>query len=172
MLIKLIGSAMVITATTVLGIMLAKFKTDRVRQLRCLISALNIFETEIKFSLSLLPDAFIKISRSIDEKAGEIFSYTAQQISHYRISACDAWDDAINRVKPNLCIVKEDTEILLSLGSSLGEMDTENQIKSVRLVIEQLKHQEFKAEEDRAKGERLFRSLGVLSGLAIVIILF
>ena len=172
MMVKLIGSGMILIATTVLGIMFAKIKIDRVKQLRALISALNMMEIEIKFALNVLPDAFFKISKTIDEKIGQLFAVTAKQIIESRKNACEAWHAALEQSFSNLCLDKEDKEILLALGSSLGEVDTENQIKNIRLIIEQLKRQELKAEEDKARSEKLFKSLGVLSGLTIVIVLF
>jgi len=54
----------------------------------------------------------------------------------------------------------------------LGSSDVEGQIKNIRLTINQLKLQEQKAEELRAKNEAMYRNLGILGGLAIIIILF
>ena len=66
----------------------------------------------------------------------------------------------------------EDEEILISFGKLLGSSDTEGQIKNIRLTLNQLKMQEEKAEELRKKNESMYRNLGVLGGLAIIIILF
>ena len=172
MMVKLIGCGMILMGTTVLGIMFAKIKIDRVKQIRALISALNMLEIEIEFALNILPDTFLKISKTIDEKIGQLFAVTAKQIMESRLNACEAWHTTLEKLFSTLCLDKEDKEILLALGSSLGEVDTENQIKSIRLIIEQLKRQELKAEEDKAKSEKLFKSLGVLSGLTIVMVLF
>ena len=172
MVIKVAGSIVVLMAMTALGMVIAKTKNDRVKQLRALISALNMLEIEIKFALSVLPDAFIKISKTIDNGTRDIFYKTADLIKSSRMDACEAWCTALNQITPNLCISSEDREILSTLGNTLGETDSENQIKSIRLIVEQLKRQETKAEEDKVNGEKLFKSLGVLSGLTIVIILF
>jgi stage III sporulation protein AB len=172
MIIKLIGSIIIIITTTALGMVYAKSKVDRVRQINSFISAFNMLEIEIKFALSLLPDAFIKIAKSYDKKIGEIFGYTANKILEYKINACEAWCEAINKKLPDLCLTNDDKDILMTLGSSLGEIDGESQIKNIRLIVERLKNQMTKAEEDKQKSEKLFKNLGILSGLTLVIILF
>lgn len=172
MIAKLIGSMFIITASSIIGVMIARMKSERVRQIRNLISALNMLDVEVRFALSSLPEAFNKISKAIDPKTGEIFEHAAELIINGKHDACNAWQKSLEHCMPALCINREDMNILAALGNSLGEVDSESQSKNIRLVIEQLKRQELRADEERAKGERLFRSIGVLSGLAIVIILF
>lgn len=172
MIVKLMGSTMVLAAGTIIGMILAKDKVDRVKQLRELISALNMLEIEIKFGLSTLPEAFMKVSKNFDDKIGKLFEYGAQLFLHDKITGFECWKKTICWAIPSLSLNKEDEEILLTLGSSLGEVDTENQLKAIRLVVEQLKHQEIRAQEERIKEEKMFRSLGILMGLAVVIILF
>ena len=172
MIIKFIGSIIIIITTTALGMVYAKSKVDRVKQINSFISAFNMLEIEIKFALSLLPDAFIKIAKSSDKKIGEIFEYAANKIVECKINACEAWSEAINKKLPDLCLANDDKDILVTLGSSLGEIDGESQIKNIRLIVERLKNQMTKAEEDKQKSEKLFKNLGILSGLTIVIVLF
>ncbi len=163
---------MVLISTTLLGMIFAKNKVDRVRQLRSLVTALHMLEIEVKFAFSLLPDALLNISKTIEERTGELFANTAVLISDSKVTASDAWKTAVDGMMPYLCLNKEDKEVLVGLGNSLGEMDSESQLKSLRLVAEQLKQQELKADDERRKVEKMFRSLGVLTGMAIVIVLF
>ncbi len=163
---------MVLISTTLLGMIFAKNKADRVKQLRSTVTALHMLEIEIKFAFSLLPDALLNISKMVDDRTGELFSNTARLISDSKVTACEAWKTSVGGMTPYLCLNREDREVLAGLGNSLGQVDSENQLKSLRLVAEQLKQQELKAEDERRKVERLFRSLGVLTGMAIVIVLF
>lgn len=172
MIVKLVGSAMIIITTAALGLAYANRKVDRVKHINYFISAFNMLEIEIKFAMSFLPDAFRKIASSSDRKIGEIFEYAANKITDCKTNACEAWNEAINKKIPNLCLNNDDKNIITALGSSLGETDGESQIKNIRLIVERLKNQMVKADEDKEKSEKLFKNLGVLSGLTIVIILF
>jgi stage III sporulation protein AB len=66
---------------------------------------------------------------------------------------------------------KEDEQVLLSFGRSLGNTDLDGQIRNIRLTLGQLAMQERKAEENRKKNESMYRSLGILGGMAVVIVL-
>lgn len=77
-------------------------------------------------------------------------------------------------VKENIkktALKKEDEAIVLSFGKMLGASDLEGQISNIRLTLTQLKMQEEKAEEEKEKNKTMYMNLGVLGGLAIVIIL-
>jgi stage III sporulation protein AB len=63
-------------------------------------------------------------------------------------------------------------DVLISFGSTLGISDRHDQVKHVKLAIAQLAQAEAKAWEEKEKNERMYKSLGVLSGLAIVILLY
>jgi stage III sporulation protein AB len=171
MLIKLLGSIVIITSTALIGFLLAKAKTERVNQLRDFLLALNMLEIEIKFALTALPDAFIKIGKAVDARVGQIFILASSKILHEKMSACQAWQMAL-KGSESLSINLEEKEILSKMGSSLGEIDSENQIKNIKFTIEELKRQQTKAEEEKNKSEKLFKSLGVLTGVGIVILIF
>jgi stage III sporulation protein AB len=172
MLVKLIGSIIIVVTASALGAIYAKSKADRVRQLNGFISAFNMLEVEIGFALSLLPEAFMKIAKIFDRRIGEIFEYVSKMIVDSKINASEAWNIALEKGFPNLSLSGEDKEALRELGSSLGEVDAESQIKNIRLIIERLKKHMINAEEDKQKSEKLFKNLGVISGLAILLILF
>lgn len=86
------------------------------------------------------------------------------------ISAAEAWHKSVKENIKNTSLNSDDLNVLLSFGKSLGNTDVEGQIKNIRFTIEQLKILESKAEENRKKNETLYRNLGFLGGLALVII--
>jgi len=171
-MLKIIGCLIVFLGSALVGVFLASSKYERVKELRSFIQALNMLETEIRFALCTLPDAFIKISALIEEKTSKVFSSAALKMQGTRMNAFLAWNNSLEEQRAQFSINSEDFSILKSLGGSLGEADVENQIKSIRLVVESLKNQEIRAEEERAKSGKLLKSMGVLVGLTLVIILY
>lgn len=170
-MIKIIGGVIVFAACALIGFFLASSKCERVKELRSFIQALNMLETEIRFALCTLPEAFLKISVLVDEKISDIFRTAAEKMQETRVNAFLAWKSALEEKRPLLALNNEDFLILESLGASLGNADVENQVKSIRLVVERLKNQECKAEEEKTKSGKLLKSMGVLAGLTLVIIL-
>jgi len=172
MIIKIIGSILVFSASSFLGYVLSKDCTRRPFELRMLQSQLQIFENEIAFLSNLLADAFKKVYRSSNCSVSVFFIETEQKlIQNIGLNASEAWESAVRENLKKTSLNKEDEEILVSFGKLLGNSDVEGQIKNIRLTLSQLKLQEQKAEEFKKKNEKMFKTLGVLGGLAIVIIL-
>ena len=172
MLLKIIGSAVVVATTSILGYALSINYKRRPAELRELQGLLQMLENEIGYLSNLLVDAFEKISRSSRSKTVIFFNAAAENLkSCSSIGASNAWEKAVRDNIETTSLNKEDEEILVSFGKMLGISDVEGQIKNIRLLQSQLKLQEQKAEESRQKNERMYKSLGVLGGIAIVIML-
>lgn len=173
MLFKIIGSIIVVCATSFLGYFYSKDCGKRPNQLRDLQALFQMFENEISFLSNLLTDAFNRIYKTSNSEISVIFKDTALILENDgSIGASEAWSNAINGNIKKTALNKEDEEILISFGKMLGNSDLEGQIKNIRLTECQLKLQEQKAEEYKKKNESMYKALGVLCGLAIVIIMF
>ena len=65
----------------------------------------------------------------------------------------------------------KDIEILKGLSVSLGQTDLENQIKNIRLVQQMLMTQLKDATEEKNRSYKMYRNMGVLTGLILIILL-
>ena len=68
-------------------------------------------------------------------------------------------------------MAKEDGEILKDFGKNLGSTDKENQLKNFKLIYLQLEKQQKDAENLKNKNAKMYKSLGALVGITIVILL-
>lgn len=162
----------VLIISTFIGYVLANKFTARVAELNDLLLALEIFETKIKYTYDSLTTSFRYIADNLKTKAYRIFFITAEEINQNKNdSAGDCFRTVIDNEKVFLNLNKEDIEILKELGVSLGQTDIEGQIKNIRLVHTSLKKQLENAREEKLKNFKLYRNMGVLSGLIIIIIL-
>ena len=71
----------------------------------------------------------------------------------------------------NTNLLPKDKEVLNGLGKLLGQTDIEGQINQIKLVDDFLNIQIQEANEAKNKNEKLYRTLGMVAGLGIVIIL-
>jgi len=173
MMLKIIGSVLVIGASTFLGLIFSKNCAKRPYELRTLGIMLQALENELVYLSNVLSDAFKKISKLSDDAVSEIFRDAARRLEESPgTGAADAWKKAIKANIKNTSLDKEDEEVLLSFGKMLGSTDIEGQVKNIRLTLEHLKMQELKAEEKRKSNVPLYRNLGLLLGIAIVLLLF
>jgi stage III sporulation protein AB len=172
MIIKIIGSVLLLCATSLIGFSLAADCSKRPKVLRELQILLQMFENEISYLSNLLVQSFERIYTGSKTEAALIFKEAAENLASPGITADAAWEKAVESIYSKLGLNKEDKAILVTFGKMLGNSDLEGQINNIRLVSSQLKLQELKAEEMRQKNEKMYKSLGVLCGLALVIVLF
>ncbi|KNY26696.1 stage III sporulation protein SpoIIIAB [Pseudobacteroides cellulosolvens] len=172
MLFKIIGSILILISSSFLGFYFSKECTRRPSELRELQRLLQMFENEISFLSSTVTEAFTKLSNYYESSTRLFFSGTAELLKDKNgINAFDAWEKAVKENIKKTALKKEDEAILLSFGKILGASDLEGQINNIRLTLTQLKMQEEKAEEVKEKNRTMYRNLGVLGGLAVVIVL-
>lgn len=172
MLLKLIGSMLVIGASSFIGYVLSRECSRRPVQLRSLQGMLQMLENEISFLSNLLTDALERIYKSSNNEVSCIFKAALDNLSHDDgFNASEAWEKAVRENIKQTALNKEDEQILVSFGKMLGSSDLDGQLKNIKLTVNQLKLQEQKAEEYKRKNEAMYKTLGVLGGIAVVIIL-
>lgn len=158
---------------TLWGLLIANNYKQRPLELRNLRSMLNLLETEIIYASTPLPIALDKIAKHADNNISKLF-YKARDylISGNGITADEAWQKALNDILNNSYLLEEDTGILKNFGIGLGCSGKNEQLKNIQLAKELLKKQELKAEQDKSQNERLWKTMGFLSGIAIVLLIF
>lgn len=168
MIIKCLILLLVFASSLSIGILIAKKYENRVKELKDMKNALNIFETKIKFTYASVPEIFEEIAKQFGEEiVGQIFR-TASILMKDK-SAGEAWNEGIDTVNSNMTL--EDKSTLKNLGKLLGKTDLEGQISEIRLVTDLLNTQIELAEIDRRKNEKMYKTLGGIIGLTLVIIL-
>ena len=162
----LIYSGIFLTCSLI-GILKSKKYTYREEELKEFKNALNIFKTKIKYTYEPIPEIFQQISDSIDPIIGGIFRVASNNMKF--CPAGDAWNKAIDTDILNINV--EDKNVLKNLSKMLGTTDMEGQISQIDITSNFLDEQIRKAEKERQKSEGLYRKLGAIVGLVIVIIL-
>ena len=143
-----------------------KYK-NRVRELKEYKNALGIFKTKIKFTYEPIADIFKQISDMVEENVGNVFKIASDNMN--KMTAEKAWEKALE--KSNNSINEEDKLILKKLSKLLGKTSLEGQVSEIEMTNKFLESQIKKAEHERDKNEKLYKTLGMTIGLALVIIL-
>ncbi|WP_054957695.1 stage III sporulation protein SpoIIIAB [Paenibacillus dakarensis] len=172
-MIKLLGAAIVIVSATLAGFFQAGQFASRPRQIRELILALQRLETEISYGFTPLPEALLRIGSNMREPMKSLFETAARNMSpQYGLSAQESIRKALNAHWRRTSMKSAEREALEQLSSVLGTSDRQDQMKHIALAASQLKHEEAAAREDQAKYEKMSKSLGLLVGALIVILIF
>ena len=164
-ILKIIILILIFITSYLIGNKIAKQYSKRVEELEDMKNSLNILETKIRFSKEPLSVIFKEIGNLSKNK--EIFKKANENMR--TMLAGDSWKEAIENSNTNL--KKEDIEILSTLGNMLGKTDSEGQVNQIEEIKELLNIQIKTANIEKQKNEKLYKTLGMTIGLAIVIIL-
>lgn len=173
MLLKILGGIMIISASGLIGILYSGRLSTRHRELNNLRRHMQMLETEITYGATPLPAAMVNIAGRTEGLASSFFQLVASCLSDRSFySFKDAWAYAADSVYSGTPLDWADIELIKGLGSILGGSDREDQKKHFELFYMQLRHQEEKALEEMRRSGRMYRSLGFLLGIAVVVVLF
>jgi len=165
--IKIIIYTAIFLTCSLIGILKSRKYIDRVNELKEFKSGLNMFKAKVKFTYEPIPEIFRQISSNMNSKIGKIFQIASNNMKF--ATAGDAWSMAVDTDILN--INSEDREILKNLSKLLGQTDVEGQLNQIELTSNFIDEQISKAERERIRNEKMYRSLGMILGIGIVIIL-
>ncbi len=165
--LKLILYALVILNSTSIGFLISQKYQKRVDELKDFKSAFTIFKTKIRFTYAPLKEIFEDISKSIQSRTKTVFQAVCLYMENE--NATESWNKAIEEA--TMEINQEDKEALKTLGKLLGKTDVEGQINEIDLSLTFLETQIKKAEQEKEKNAKLYKTLGTITGIGIVIIL-
>lgn len=170
-MIKIIGAILIILATTWTGFEAARHFNERPRQLRLLKSALQSLEAEIMYGHTPLHEASRRLAVQMSKPLSTFFESFAKKLTHTETTVRDAWEESLNEVWKQTAFKQGEYEIMKQFGETLGRHDRISQQKQIQLTLTHLEREEADAFDRQAKYEKLVKSLGVLSGLLVVILL-
>lgn len=170
---KLAGGFMVVISCSMIGFIMAGYYQKRPRILRSLQASISMLETEINYGHSPLPEALRNVANKSEKEVSSLFSDTMKYISERSgFTAAEAWEKALKGFIVESSLNTVDIEILSNFGKYLGSTDIQGQIKYIKLTLNQLKQQEGMAIEEKNKNEKMWKYLGVLSGIMVFLLLY
>lgn len=167
---KWVGAILLICATTLIGFELAKRLSNRPKEIRQLKSALHILEAEIVYSQAPLALAFDKIANQLAEPVSELFYSVAIELQ----TASDltqTWNNQVDQFLKRSSLGPDEEEVLKQFGKTLGQHDITQQKKYIKLALTHLDRVLTEAQENNLRYGKMFKNLGILAGLFLVLLL-
>ncbi len=172
-MIKLIGACLTLAACGNMGLTWAGVYEKRPRQLAALEGALQLLETEMLYAATPLIEAMTEVAEKCDRSAAGLFRTAAAELGKMEgYTAGEAWDKALEQFFPGTALNARDLHILKRFGPSLGISDREDQAKYLAMTKSQLKTAAAEAAAEAKKNAAVYRYLGLLGGLLLVLLLY
>lgn len=171
--LKLLGSLFIIISSGFIGREYSKKFTERLNNLLYIQNCIQILETEVVYASNPLPNAlenlYIKGNKSVSFLFKDIKEYL---LNNKDKSLFDSFKHNLELSKDKLYFKDDDVEVILSLGRTLGTSDVVDQQKHFKTTIMNLEINQQDAREDKDKNAKMYKSLGLLFGTALVLILY
>lgn len=172
-MVKLIGAVLILFSGTMIGFFQASQFAARPKQIRMLILALQRLETEILFAFTPLPEALAHLARQTTEPLSSMFGEIAAGLEEgLGVSTVECWQRAVRNGWKRTSMKAAEMDVFYQLGHTLGITDREDQIKHLRLAVNQLQSEEEAARDDQKRYEKMWKSLGLLTGALVVIMMY
>lgn len=168
MIIKMLLGISIVFCSCRIGILVSKKYIYRLDELEEIKNDFQIIENKIKYTYDPLENIFLEISELSNSNISQLFSQVAKKIKQEGTEK--AWKDSIKKLDSSL--TKEDKETLEEFGRLLGKINKEGQINQIKYVSNLLEIQIEKAQKEREKNETIYKKLGLILGIGLVIIIY
>lgn len=166
----MIGVAAIAAIAAYLGITASLKLSKRADELRIILLMIDKIKTCLAFEKAHTKDIIAKLC-SQSEFSKLCFLNDCRNILSENSDISRAWKCSVENSSKQLHLEKSDLSLLISIGNILGSADSKSQTDELNLLAGFLnKNLESALTAYNTQG-RLYRSLGVLSGIGIAIVL-
>lgn len=169
---KLIGSILIIFACTGYGFSKGRSYKKHIDELDELRRIATLFETEISYSRLPIAELSSRISKKVNEPYKEWLTSLSNSLHREsQETLAYIWEREASDLVENLSLTEEEENDLKTLGIQIGNYNIQMQENAFRWYARQLEERRIKLAEEVSEKQRLCNSLGVLTGIFLVILL-
>ena len=173
MAFRFLGMLAIMVGSTGLGLYYGARETFRLRELLEFKKALLILASEIEYMGTPLASACGNIVQRTEGVVQALFQNFAQRLeASDSETAYQLWTQSLGAIKEKSYMAKEDIVVIDGFGKTLGYLDKELQQNAIAHTIGYIKEKAATLQAAGDKNKRMYRSLGVIGGLLITIVLW
>ncbi len=172
MLIQGIGAVLILLATTLSGFAFAAKEKYRLRELEEIERGILLMKNQISYLGTPLAALLEQISWKTEGITGLAFQEISVQMEERQgNSAEEIWESTWLRIGKKSYLTAVDLEELIAFGRTLGFIEKEQREGSMDMLLHYLRDKQEGINKRLDKNGKLYYSMGVLSGLLLVITL-
>ena len=170
---KTVGFTLILVSCVGAGFSFAQELTQRLRILEMTLQMTLLLKGEIQYGNASLYDAFTAVAARMTGKYREFLLHICREIEHrkgepfgviFRMCAQESFGKS--------ALHEEEKEKLYSLGEHLGYLGVDMQMKQLALFEKELEYSIQNLQKELPARKKIYRSLGILSGIFLVVMLW
>lgn len=172
-MIKIVGMILIIASTSALGKKLSDNLSYRIRDLEELKKLMIMLRGEIMYNVASVSEGLRRVKSRCGDTFVEMIDKVITELSeHNGKSFSDIWKEGVSALdKSSNSFNKNDMDRLIGFGNDFGSPHKEIQLKSFDMYIDELENTISDARKKNTDNSKMYKSLGVLSGIVIVILI-
>lgn len=172
-MLKIIGSLLIIVSCTSAGFTHAFCIEARYKELWGIKRCISIMKSEVQYSYISLKEIFCNIR---DYSGKENIAFWSALINEIEGKECkvfrNIWQENVRTYMKNSSLTKGDIEEFIKVGDTLGMVDRKQQICMLEMYLKRVEESISLLENEKNKRKKMAKSLGLVLGFFVVIILF
>ena len=171
-LIRFFLYIIILLSSSLIGYSLGSKYSKRVINLVNLQQSIRLLQSEVIVFANPIPIALENISRRVSPEIQQVYSIIEESLVENQTG--DLYSCFLQSIEflKNTCLLKDrDIDVFLALGKVLGKTDRTDQELQFKYALNEFELLIVEAKDERIKNEKMYRSLGVLMGLGMIIIL-
>lgn len=170
--LKILLLIVIFSTCTSIGFLHGRTFSTRLENLIYLEQCIKMLETEIVYGSTPLPQALSNISNKGNPKVSFVFEEIKKDLLENKRGDIHLSFISVKEIlSSKFNFKKVDIDTFMSLGRVLGTSNREDQEKNLKITLNQISGLIFEAREERNKNEKLYKTLGLITGIGIIIIL-
>lgn len=165
---KLLGIIIAVIISALTGNYYAVRLGRRLELLKKLEYMLEKMEILIRCRSATVYEMIRELSR--DKRLEELEFLKYIDVGGENITFHEMWERGVNDFR-SACLKSEDIDLLINIGAELGTSDTQGQLESLAMSRASLSLMIKESQEEYAKKASLYRSMGVLAGALVAVLL-
>ena len=169
--LKVTGCVFIITSCTGMGMLLGNEIRKRLEDLKSAKTIALLLRGDIRYAHTALPEALENVSKRHQGRLAPFLKKVSKDLKSYNgVSFSDIWKEAMKTELNKTSLTNKDKACLTEFGDQLGYLDKDMQINHIDWYISQVEEDMKEISLDAKDKIRLYRSLGVLFGILITIL--
>lgn len=165
---KLIGAILTFTSIMIITLNLHFKSHYQLQEIKEFKKAMIIFYSYMEFSTLPLPFIFHELAKKTENNPKKLFTNITNMLNQNKIKDINTiWCTSISQISFIACECKE---VLKDIGSILGILDKQLQLKNIDLAIKELNYREELCMEKIKKNSSLYLRMGVMVGILIIVL--
>ncbi len=160
-------------ASTGIGMYFGSGIQDRLEKLRMLKQQFLMIRGDISYGNTSLPEVMEAMGEKEDTaEFGEFYREVSKRLrAREGVPFREIWEAAVWRNLNKTTLRRQDLELLSSVGAQFGYLDREMQLKTIDFFLARLEEEIMPEAQKAGEKMRLCKTLGLLAGAALVVVM-